>query len=254
MFAITIDATPFGLFLAFLGGVVSILSPCVLPVLPGLVGVVSGTTLKELEDSKRLRSTVIRICALFSVGFSLVFIVIALATTQLSLYFLDNSQIATRIGGLFLLIFAAVLFLSHVTNIRFFSIENRPLLKSSITDSGAVATGAAFAFGWSPCIGPILGGVLAYASTQHSLVARISTILFYCLGLCSTMSVIVYSSFRYQRLNKFLLRNLNVFSWIAILTMAFFGLVLFFDQLTWITSELTRLLDAVGLDGLVTIG
>ncbi|HQZ14976.1 MAG TPA: cytochrome c biogenesis protein CcdA, partial [Acidimicrobiia bacterium] len=54
MFAITIDATPFGLFLAFLGGVVSILSPCVLPVLPGLVGVVSGTTLKELEDSKRL--------------------------------------------------------------------------------------------------------------------------------------------------------------------------------------------------------
>ena len=187
-------------------------------------------------------------------GFSLVFIVIALATTQLSLYFLDNSQIATRIGGLFLLIFAAVLFLSHVTNIRFFSIENRPLLKSSITDSGAVATGAAFAFGWSPCIGPILGGVLAYASTQHSLVARISTILFYCLGLCSTMSVIVYSSFRYQRLNKFLLRNLNVFSWIAILTMAFFGLVLFFDQLTWITSELTRLLDAVGLDGLVTIG
>jgi cytochrome c biogenesis protein CcdA len=60
MFAITIDATPFGLFLAFLGGVVSILSPCVLPVLPGLVGVVSGTTLKELEDSKRLRSAVIQ--------------------------------------------------------------------------------------------------------------------------------------------------------------------------------------------------
>jgi cytochrome c-type biogenesis protein len=190
----------------------------------------------------------------FSIGFSAVFIVIALATTQLSQYFLDNSEIATRIGGFLLIIFALVLFLSHVTDIRFFSMENRPLLKSRVTDSGAVATGAAFAFGWSPCIGPILGGVLAYASTQHSLTARIATILFYCIGLCLTMSLIVYSSFRYQRFAKFLQRNLNVFTWIAILTMAFFGFVLFFNQLTWITSELTRFLDTIGLDGLVTIG
>ena len=254
MFALTIDATPFGLFLAFLGGVVSILSPCVLPVLPGLIGVVSGTTLKELEDSKKLGRAVIRICALFSVGFSGVFIVIALATTELSRFFLDNSSLATRIGGLFLLLFAAVLFLSHVTNLRFFSIENRPMLKKSFTDSGAVATGAAFAFGWSPCIGPILGGVLAYASTQHSFAARISTILFYCIGLCLTMSLIVYSSVRYKRFTRFLQRNLNVFTWVAILTMAFFGFVLLFNQLTWITAELTRFLGFLGLDGLVTIG
>ncbi len=254
MFAIAIDATPLGLFIAFLGGVVSILSPCVLPVLPGLIGVVSGMSISELQDSEKLKSTVIRICTFFSIGFSSVFIVIALATTELSQYFVKNTDVATRIGGFFLILFSFILLMSHVTNIRLFSMENRPFLKKGVTNTGAIGIGGAFAFGWSPCIGPILGGVLAYASTQHSFAARVSTILFYCLGLCFTMSFIVYSSFRYERFTKFLQRNIGVFTWIAILTMAFFGFILFFNKLTWITSELTRFLDAIGLSRLITIG
>lgn len=254
MFSITVDASPFGLFIAFLGGVVSILSPCVLPVLPGLVGVVSGSTISELENSKKLGRTVIRICALFSLGFSFVFIVIALATTQLSQHFLESQKIASQIGGVLLILFSLFLLLGYKTNIRIFSLENRPLLKSSFTDAGSVATGAAFAFGWSPCIGPILGGVLAYASTQHSISARVATILFYCIGLCLTMSLIVYSSFRYERFTNFLKKNLGVFTWIAIITMASFGFLLLFNKLTWLTAELTNLLDILGLDGLITIG
>lgn len=131
MFAITISASPLGLFLAFLGGVVSILSPCVLPILPGLMGVVSGMTIDELEDDKKLGRRIISLCTLFSLGFSAVYVVIGLATTQLSLTFLRHSNIATRVGGVILLTMAAVLLINHFTHFRFFQSDKRPFLRKA---------------------------------------------------------------------------------------------------------------------------
>jgi len=254
MFAVTINASPVGLIFAFLGGVVSILSPCVLPILPGLIGVVSGSTIEELEKNKSLGRKVLQICGLFSLGFSFVYVVIVLATSQLSQTFLSNSAAATRVGGIFLLIFALILAINQLQGSKFLSSEKRPFLKSGITDAGAVVTGAAFAFGWSPCIGPILGGVIAYASTEHALTARIAIVLSYCIGLCFAMSAIVYSSFRYKRFTKFLKNHMGFFIWTSISIMVVFGLVLVFNKMTWITAELTHWLDFFGLDGLVTIG
>ncbi len=254
MFAVTITSSPLGLLLAFLGGVVSILSPCVLPILPGLIGMVSGMSIDDLKDDKTLGRKVIKICLLFSAGFSFVYIIIGLATTQISQKFLTHSDIATRVGGALLLIFAAVLLINHLTNSRLFQMEKRPFLQKSVRNSSAVLIGAAFAFGWSPCIGPILGGVLAYASIEHAIISRVAIILAYCLGLCLAMTGIVYASFRYTRFTKFLNKHLNIFVWITIATMAFFGLILVLDKMAWLTSELTRLMDALGLTRLVNIG
>lgn len=254
MVAITITASPLGLVLAFLGGVVSILSPCVLPLLPGLIGIVSGMSIDELKDEKGLGRRVLHICTLFSVGFSFVYIVIGLATTQLSHKFLTHSDTATRVGGALLLIFAGMLLANHLTQGRYFQMEKRPFLQKSVRNSSAVVIGAAFAFGWSPCIGPILGGVLAYASTVHALASRVAIILAYCLGLCVTMSGIVYASFRYTRFTNFINRHLSVFVWFSIIVMTFFGFILFFDKMSWLTAEITRLMDALGLSRLVTIG
>lgn len=254
MLGITITASPIGLFFAFLGGVISILSPCVLPILPGFAGLVSSASIEEIENDKKLLPKVVRMCVLFSVGFSFVYIVIGLTTTQLSQTFLDNSELATRVGGFFLIFFALVLLVNQLTDFKLFSGEKRPFLKSGITDSGAVVTGAAFGFGWSPCIGPILGGVLAYASTEHAISARVAIILSYCIGLCFAMSFIIYSGFKYKRFNSFIRRNVNIFVWISILTMAFFGLLLAMNQFTWLTAELSQFMDMIGLDGLVTIG
>ncbi len=250
----TITASPIGLLFAFLGGVVSILSPCVLPILPGLVGIVSGTSIEELKKDSALGRKVLSICALFSLGFSFVYIVIALATTQLSQNFLVNSEAATRVGGGFLLFFACVLLINHLTGSRVLASDKRPFLTRGIHDTSAVAIGAAFAFGWSPCIGPILGGVLAYASTEHSLVARVSIILFYCAGLCATMTAIVYSSFRFARVTTFLKRHIGFFAWSSIIMMAAFGLILLLNKMSWLTGELTRVMDFLGLDRLVSIG
>lgn len=254
MFAVTITASPIGLFFAFLGGVVSILSPCVLPILPGLIGIISGSTIDELENDKKLGRRIITLCTLFSIGFTSVFIVIGLATTELSQSFLRHASVATKVGGVFLIVFATILLINHVTNLSIFGNDKRPLLNKGIKDGGAVATGAAFAFGWSPCIGPILGGVLAYASTEHALIARVSIILAYCAGLCLAMSLVVYASFRYKRFSNFIKKHVGVFVWISIVIMYIFGLILLFDQMTWLTSEVTNLMDLIGLDRLVTIG
>jgi cytochrome c-type biogenesis protein len=254
MLAVEITASPFGLFIAFLGGIVSILSPCVLPILPGLFSMVSGMTLDELRDDKKLGRRVIVLCSLFSAGFSLVYVIIGLATTQLSSNFIENSEKATQIGGAVLLMLAAFLAIGHLTQFRFFVSEKRPFFVNGITDSGAFITGAAFGFGWSPCIGPILAGVLTYAATENALASRVAIILFYCLGLCFALSAVVYASFRFEKVTNFLKRHLSLFVWLSIGIMTFFGLVLLFNEMAWVTANLTSFLDSIGLDGLVTIG
>ena len=254
MVGVTVTASPVGLFLAFVGGIVSILSPCVLPILPGLFSMVSGMTLEELREDKKLGRRVLVLCTLFSAGFSAVYIVIGLATTQLSDTFIENSAMATRIGGAFIIALALFLALGHMTSYRFFVSEKRPFFVNGVTDSGAFITGAAFGFGWSPCIGPILAGVLTYASTENAMVSRIAIILFYCLGLCFAMTAVVYASFRFEKVTNFLKRHLSVFVWMSIVIMLFFGTVLLFNEMAWVTAKLTRFMEMIGLDGLVTIG
>jgi cytochrome c-type biogenesis protein len=253
MVAINISASPLGILLAFLGGMVSILSPCVLPILPGFLGIVSGMTIDELRNDSALGRKVLKLCVLFSLGFSFVYVVIGLATTQLSQSFLNNSSLATRVGGFILLFFAFLLLLNHLTHFRWIQSETRPFLRQA-SSAGALLAGAAFAFGWSPCIGPILGGVLAYVSTEHALAARIVLILSYCLGLCVAMTLIVYGSFRYQRLTHWLRRHTGVFIWCTFVVMVFFGVILAMNQMSWVTAQITKALDALGLDRLVTIG
>lgn len=254
MLAINVDASPIGLIIAFLGGVVSILSPCVLPVLPGLVSIVSGATIGELENEKKLGSKVLKICLFFTLGFSSVYIVIGMATTSLSEMFLRNSSTMTRFGGALILIFAFIMLMNHLGWIKLFAKDSRPFLSNAVKDSGAFVTGAAFGFGWSPCFGPIMGAVIAYASTDHNIFSRISIIAAYCIGLCFSMTLIVYSSFRYKRFVLFLKKHLNVFVWTSVLLMIFFGVILLMNKMTWLTSYVTQFLDFIGLDKLITIG
>lgn len=254
MFATSITASPLGLFLAFIGGVVSILSPCVLPILPGLFSMVSGMTIQELKEDKNLGKRVLVLCALFSAGFTAVYIVIGLTTTEISRSFFDNSITATRVGGFVIIFLSLFLLLGHFTKYRFFMAEKRPFFVNGVTDSGAFVTGAAFGFGWSPCFGPILAGVIAYASTESAIIPRVSLILMYCLGLCIALTFVVYSAFRFDKVTNFLKKNMNSFVWISFAVMFFFGVILATNQMAFITSNLVNFLDFIGLDSLVTIG
>ena len=152
------------LFIALSAGLISFLSPCVLPLIPGYVSYISGSSLNELLESKK---TNIFPIILFSLGFSIVFISFGATATFLGSLVLDYSYELRIIAGIFIIIFS--LHIIGLINIKFLNYEKR--VHSNITPSnfGSILIGMAFGFGWTPCIGPILGSILALAAVEDSI-------------------------------------------------------------------------------------
>ena len=171
--------------IAFGGGIISFLSPCVLPIVPGYLSLVSGLTLGEIEEA---RATTLRRIAvttgLFVLGFTVVFVLLGLATTAISDTLFQNQETLTRISGGLVLLMAAYLAGSQLlTTPRMYQeFRFHPHLERFGPVAAPVA-GVAFGLGWTPCIGPILGTVLGFAA-QGQDVGRAAVLLTaYSLGL-----------------------------------------------------------------------
>jgi len=164
------------LFIAFGAGLISFLSPCVLPLIPGYISYISGTTYNELLETN------IKVYPLifFRLGFSIVFILFGAAATFIGKLFLSYSNELRIIAGIVILIFSF-----HVLgflNLKIFNYEKR-FQVSNNNFFGPILLGMAFGFGWTPCIGPILGSILVLATTEESLSKGIILLTFYSLGL-----------------------------------------------------------------------
>jgi cytochrome c-type biogenesis protein len=164
---------------AFGAGFVSFLTPCVLPIIPGYISYITGKSLNEIERDKRI---VLIKTILFSVGFSLVFIILGATASAVGniLLFLSNElRIA---AGIIIILFS--LQMLGILNFNFLNQEKRIETKS-YKDNYAfpLLIGAAFAFGWTPCIGPVLGSILALSATEASISKGILLLSFYSLGL-----------------------------------------------------------------------
>ena len=166
------------LFIAFGAGLISFLSPCVLPLIPGYVSYVTGTSLKDLTESKIINLIPI---ILFTIGFSIVFILFGAAATFIGKFLLTNSYQLRIIAGI-IIIFFSLQILGFI-NISFLNYEKRFYTNKNIGFFSPVLVGLAFGFGWTPCIGPILGSILALASTEESINRGIMLLFFYSLGL-----------------------------------------------------------------------
>ena len=167
------------LILSFGAGFISFLTPCVLPIIPGYISYITGKKLNEIEKDKKV---VLIKTILFSVGFSIVFIILGATASAVGniLLFLSNElRIA---AGIIIIIFA--LQMLGIFNFNFLNKEKR-LETSSYKDNYAfpLVVGAAFAFGWTPCIGPVLGSILALSATETSIAKGILLLSFYSLGL-----------------------------------------------------------------------
>mgnify|MGYP001167707573 FL=1 len=167
------------LILSFGAGFISFLTPCVLPIIPGYICYITGKSLNEIEKNKRV---VLLKTILFSIGFSIVFIILGATASAVGniLLFLSNElRIA---AGIIIIIFA--LQMLGIFNFNFLNKEKR-LETSSYKDNYAfpLVVGAAFAFGWTPCIGPVLGSILALSATETSIAKGILLLSFYSLGL-----------------------------------------------------------------------
>jgi cytochrome c-type biogenesis protein len=167
-------------FLSFFAGMISFLSPCVLPLIPGYLSFICGTDLENLQ--KKSRYFILQKTALFVLGFSLIFILLGASSTFFGSFFLAKSQIFSNIIAIIIIIFG--LYLIGIINFNFFNNEFRFYIsKYSNNFSFPFVVGMGFAFGWTPCIGPILGSILALASLENSLSQGIFLLLIYSLGL-----------------------------------------------------------------------
>lgn len=245
-----------GYLAAFGGGVVSFLSPCVLPLVPAYISIITGLEVAELQEgSRRHMGRIARDTGLFIAGFGTVFVLLGLSATAVGRALSSDHLLLTRISGLLVLAMAVFLVGSLVARSPWLYAERRfHPSPSRMGPYAAPVAGAAFGFGWTPCIGPVLGSVLALAATSDRAAEGAGLLAAYSLGLGVPFLV---TGLAFGRLT-------GAFSWVkshfAVITMvsagalAFFGLLLVLNRLTWVTVQLQSALQAVGLGGLVTLG
>ena len=214
------------IFVAIGAGIISFLSPCVLPLIPGYISYISGTSLDKLLESKTVN---IIPTILFSLGFSLVFIVFGASATYLGKILLTNSFPLRIVAGIIIIIFS--LQILEFINLNFLNYEKRILTKDNKSFLSPLIIGMAFAFGWTPCIGPILGSILVLASTTENVYSGIILLSFYSLGLAVPF---ILSGYLIQ---KFLLFSKNIKNKMIIITKTG-GILLLFTGILILTNQL----------------
>ena len=195
------------LFIAFGAGLISFLSPCVLPLIPGYISFISGSSLNELLTSKKINIIPL---ILFTLGFSFVFIMFGAAASYLGQVLLQNSQTLRIIAGLVIIVFS--LQLIGIINIGFLNFEKKIYTKKNNNIWFSFVIGMAFGFGWTPCIGPILGSILALASTEETILKAIILLSFYSLGLAIPFILSGYLMQRFLMFSKNFKKNINLVS------------------------------------------
>jgi len=171
------------MILAFFAGLTSFLSPCVLPLVPGYLSMISGAGVEELKTPQaHLMRRVMVNSIVFIIGFSVVFIALGLAATGVGQVLGMYKRTLARIAGVVIILYG--LHLTGIFKIKALYTDARlHNVKGSSTPLGAFVIGFAFAFGWTPCLGPILSGILAVAAEQSTLVKGALLLAVYSLGL-----------------------------------------------------------------------
>ena len=219
-----------GFIVAFIAGLLSFLSPCVLPLVPSYVGFITGMTLPEMSGRRRVALTH---ALLFVAGFSLVFVLLGASATALGRA-LNYYQIwLQRIGGVLIILFGLLCLgafkVGMLTQERRLHLERKPL-----GYLGSALVGMAFGAGWTPCIGPVLGGILGLAATTSDVSRGMQLLAVYSAGLAIPflIAAVAVESFLdwFQRFRRFL-------PWV----MRFSGILLIVVGVLLVTGEFTRL-------------
>ena len=166
--------------IAFLAGLISFLSPCVLPLIPGYISYISGTSFNKLVEKKK--NLIVVKTIFFTLGFSFVFIALGSTASFIGKFFLVNSNIFRIVAGVIIIFFSL-----HLIGFLNFNFMNKDIRIFTDQYSNNMAfpllVGAAFGFGWTPCIGPILGSILTLAALEENIGKGILLLSFYSLGL-----------------------------------------------------------------------
>jgi cytochrome c-type biogenesis protein len=214
------------LLIAFGAGLVSFLSPCVLPLIPGYVSFISGQSLQEILNSKKINIVPL---ILFCLGFSTVFITLGASASFLGQTLLQNSETLRILAGVIIIIFS--LQLIGVINIGYLNLEKRFEAKKAQHFLFPYIIGLAFGFGWTPCIGPILGSILALASIEETLSKAILLLSFYSIGLAIPFVLSGYLIQKFLLFSKNFKKNINLISKIGGIILLITGVLILTNQL-----------------------
>ena len=173
------DGASLGITISFTAGLLSFLSPCVLPLIPSYVSFITGLSLDDIQHSRRV--TLVH-SLLFIAGFTIVFLALGATATVLGRLLVRHRDWVGRIGGVLVIVLG--LYLLGAFNIGVFAREKRVhIANKPLGYLGTLVVGMAFAAGWTPCIGPILGGVLTYTASSADLNRGLVLLFAYSLGL-----------------------------------------------------------------------
>jgi cytochrome c-type biogenesis protein len=236
--------------MAFAAGVISFLSPCVLPLVPAYISFVSGLSLQSMTEMKgdkddelslnRGNRTIIFNSLFFVAGFSLIFVLLGASATWIGSFLVAKISIMTKVGGLIIIFFG--LFKIGLFQSLFFNKEAKFQIKDrSFGYTGALLIGASFAFGWTPCIGPILAGILIYASTLKNINQGILLLFVYSMGLGIPFIVTALGVNQFLKFFNNIKKHLGLIEKICGFIMVILGILIFSNKLFLVSGYLTFL-------------
>ena len=245
-----------GYLAAFGGGVVSFASPCVLPVVPAYLSVITGLDISEVRrDAHQHLGRIARDTGLFVAGFSLVFVLLGLTASAVGRTLLRHHLLLTRVTGVAVL--ALGVYLAGTLFLRVPSLYGEARfhpLPARLGPLAAPVAGAAFGFGWTPCIGPVLGSVLAVAAERGNTGQGAALLLAYSLGLAVPFMAAGLALGRLAGAFAWVRSHFRVLTMLASGLLIGFGILLVLNRLTWVTTELEAGMRHVGLGRLITLG
>ena len=232
--------------ISFLAGLLSFLSPCVLPLVPSYVSFITGISFEDLAsapDRARIRFLTLTNSLAFVVGFSMVFIALGASSSAIGGILYQYEDVMRIAGGILIIVFG--LFVSGFLKIGFLTREKKLHISGKPSGYlGSTAVGMTFAAGWTPCIGPILGSILLYAGSKGSALYGVKLLSVYSLGLAIPflLSSLAFNSFlsSFKRIRKYM----KVIMVISGLLLIIFGILL----LTNMVSLLSTYFPDFGID------
>ncbi|HEX8053483.1 MAG TPA: cytochrome c biogenesis protein CcdA [Thermoleophilaceae bacterium] len=239
--ATDVDTT---VFAAFAVGLVSFVSPCVLPLVPGYLSAISGVSVAELAEGER-RAQVLAPALLFCLSFSVMFVALGMTATGLGQTLLDHRETLRQVAGVVIvlmgLLFIATLFVTRLNR------QWRPeaLLRRAST-GGPIVAGLAFAVAWLPCTGPTLGAILTAASTQDTVAKGGVLLAFYALGLAVPFVLCAVAFTRVTGIFRFFRDHWTAITVVSGVVLVAMGVLLYTNELT----ELNAWLQDRGVNGI----
>ena len=231
------------LFAAFSAGLLSFISPCVLPLVPSYLSYITGLSVENLakvEERERFKSAILLNAVLFIAGFSTVFIAFGASASLIGQVLYEYQDVIRKIGGILIIIFG--LYLLGILKLNIFMTERRLVHFESrpVGYLGSFLIGTAFAAGWTPCVGPVLGTILAYASTTESMSSGVMLLSAYSFGLGLPFFLTAFGMDTFLSYFKSLRTYLGGVSFVSGGLLVLVGLMIFTDSVTLFTSFLER--------------